>query len=330
MAKIGRNDPCPCGSGKKYKRCCIDRDASAFSFTQEECETAIYKLAGFVEAELPMVMDEAHDTLYDQWKNRMVDLDTRWFQLSEAFFEMWLFFDFRLPDGYLVVDRFLDQDMLISPGERRFLKLLSNTAVRLYEVADLSPGQSVTLRDVLDSTEVTVHERLGSRSMHRHMLIAARVMERGSSGQPEIMSGMIQIPELIRPQTISQLSSHRKTYRCKHPGASDIDFFKEMGPFFHDAWMTCLLDPPIPQLTNTDGEDVVPTSIRFDVISQADLESAMDSAKELERQEESVTTWLWTGKNRSRKIVTLGHLTLKGKILSWSATRSSAESGDAR
>ena len=20
--KIGRNDPCPCGSGKKYKQCC--------------------------------------------------------------------------------------------------------------------------------------------------------------------------------------------------------------------------------------------------------------------------------------------------------------------
>jgi uncharacterized protein YecA (UPF0149 family) len=23
--KIGRNDPCPCGSGKKYKRCCMDQ-----------------------------------------------------------------------------------------------------------------------------------------------------------------------------------------------------------------------------------------------------------------------------------------------------------------
>lgn len=23
-AKIGRNDPCPCGSGKKYKKCCMD------------------------------------------------------------------------------------------------------------------------------------------------------------------------------------------------------------------------------------------------------------------------------------------------------------------
>ena len=23
-AKIGRNDPCPCGSGKKYKNCCMN------------------------------------------------------------------------------------------------------------------------------------------------------------------------------------------------------------------------------------------------------------------------------------------------------------------
>lgn len=22
MASVGRNEPCPCGSGKKYKRCC--------------------------------------------------------------------------------------------------------------------------------------------------------------------------------------------------------------------------------------------------------------------------------------------------------------------
>lgn len=28
MGTIGRNDPCPCGSGKKYKACCLDRDAA--------------------------------------------------------------------------------------------------------------------------------------------------------------------------------------------------------------------------------------------------------------------------------------------------------------
>jgi tetratricopeptide (TPR) repeat protein len=29
MANIGRNDPCHCGSGKKYKRCCLDKDEAA-------------------------------------------------------------------------------------------------------------------------------------------------------------------------------------------------------------------------------------------------------------------------------------------------------------
>ena len=29
MAKSGRNDPCPCGSGQKYKRCCLPRDEAA-------------------------------------------------------------------------------------------------------------------------------------------------------------------------------------------------------------------------------------------------------------------------------------------------------------
>ena len=25
--KIGRNDPCPCGSGMKYKKCCLNKTA---------------------------------------------------------------------------------------------------------------------------------------------------------------------------------------------------------------------------------------------------------------------------------------------------------------
>jgi tetratricopeptide (TPR) repeat protein len=29
MAKIGRNDRCPCGSGKKYKQCCLAKDQAA-------------------------------------------------------------------------------------------------------------------------------------------------------------------------------------------------------------------------------------------------------------------------------------------------------------
>lgn len=29
VKKVGRNDPCPCGSGKKYKNCCMKKDMEA-------------------------------------------------------------------------------------------------------------------------------------------------------------------------------------------------------------------------------------------------------------------------------------------------------------
>jgi len=28
---VGRNDPCPCGGGKKYKKCCLGKEAPARS-----------------------------------------------------------------------------------------------------------------------------------------------------------------------------------------------------------------------------------------------------------------------------------------------------------
>jgi tetratricopeptide (TPR) repeat protein len=29
MSSLGRNGPCPCGSGKKYKKCCLKKDEAA-------------------------------------------------------------------------------------------------------------------------------------------------------------------------------------------------------------------------------------------------------------------------------------------------------------
>ena len=34
--KVSRNDPCPCGSGKKYKKCCLEKD----QITQRAASTA--------------------------------------------------------------------------------------------------------------------------------------------------------------------------------------------------------------------------------------------------------------------------------------------------
>lgn len=47
--KISRNDPCRCGSGKKYKRCCFDEDRERLSFSSP--------VAGKTQAELRVAPD---------------------------------------------------------------------------------------------------------------------------------------------------------------------------------------------------------------------------------------------------------------------------------
>jgi DNA-binding SARP family transcriptional activator len=41
---VGRNDPCPCGSGKKYKKCCLDKDKEAETPSEAAIEAARQKL----------------------------------------------------------------------------------------------------------------------------------------------------------------------------------------------------------------------------------------------------------------------------------------------
>jgi tetratricopeptide (TPR) repeat protein len=41
MGKTGRNEPCPCGSGAKYKRCCLKKDEAAERATREAAQAVI-------------------------------------------------------------------------------------------------------------------------------------------------------------------------------------------------------------------------------------------------------------------------------------------------
>lgn len=47
--KVGRNDPCPCGSGKKYKKCCGGSDAQQGSATGETA----HKKANIIQVDFP-------------------------------------------------------------------------------------------------------------------------------------------------------------------------------------------------------------------------------------------------------------------------------------
>jgi hypothetical protein len=314
MDKAGRNDPCPCGSGKKYKRCCLDEGGARPAISADDRNSAFAKLDRFVGRELGKEDEAAYDSFYEPWEDRMEELDEQQTETSESVYDMWFFCDAVLSTGGHAIDMFLERGPLLSPGERRYLRLLRETALRLYEVEDVSPGVSVTLVELPAGTRVKVHERLGSRSLWRHALLAARIIGEGPSGQPEIESGLLNIPEIARHRVLAQLSEEREEYQREHPGAGDTDFFKEMGSFFHDEWISSILDPRIPQMQNTDGEDLLTTRVRFDVLDSAALESAFAATDVLDR-DETKPVWLWLGKNQKGDQIILGRLVLDGNSL---------------
>lgn len=51
--KTGRNDPCPCGSGKKYKACCMQKQQPTYSLGQRKFTAKVISKTPSEESEAP-------------------------------------------------------------------------------------------------------------------------------------------------------------------------------------------------------------------------------------------------------------------------------------
>lgn len=49
-AAAGRNDPCPCGSGRKYKHCCLEKDEAKARTARAKAAAKAAKTAAPAEA----------------------------------------------------------------------------------------------------------------------------------------------------------------------------------------------------------------------------------------------------------------------------------------
>jgi hypothetical protein len=308
MSKIGPNEPCPCGSGKKFKKCC--RDAmTAVHYDVRDRMAAYVKLEELLEDEYGAEDDLAYDDFWDEFLDRADELPPEMARALDEVYDAWFTFDREDEHGKRVVDALLTRREDLTAGERVFLQAMRESTLHVYDVADVVPGVSLTLRDVLEGGTVTVHERSGSRTIPRHTLLAARVVPRGASGKPEMEAGVLHLSELLRDALLAELTQIRATY-LRHPKGDGLRRFyeAEVPPLVHRAWLGSVFDPPIPRVRNTDGEEVVETTVSFDVNDADALRGALDAHDALERGEGE--TWTWSGPNAKGELTVLGALRL--------------------
>jgi len=143
--KIGRNDPCPCGGGLKYKRCCGVGDAPSAKIALSEpmpiaarhCGECSVCCEGWVKTQvLGHDIDTSHPCPYSSGHNCTIH-ETRPKDPCRIFFCGWVEANSRLPDwmqpnrcGVIVLTgrsswRSRPVDVLVSAGRDPDKKLLN-------------------------------------------------------------------------------------------------------------------------------------------------------------------------------------------------------------
>jgi hypothetical protein len=187
--KLSRNDPCPCGSGKKYKQCCLQLavvQTSTSPFTKPH-DGAISKSLHWLKTHQRKGWQLAYDNLMQELLieedlETLRQLDAETTEGIDINLTEWL-----LAEGSIRIQGAKRQiaDYLIgpfgpsfTPGQRDWIQQLAQRPLRLYRITHVIPGQQMTLCDVLNEAAepVVVMERAGSQSASPGMMMGARVM----------------------------------------------------------------------------------------------------------------------------------------------------------
>jgi hypothetical protein len=138
MSKPGRNDPCPCGSGRKYKRCCLGREAEHDAFAaalEGHALPLLSRLAKFAENAMQAPLDAVARKEFAFWRGALDDA------MASRVVDH-LMFDVRLERyGRTAIDQFvLEQSHQLGEDERAMLAAWGEEHRRLYRVDGWAAG----------------------------------------------------------------------------------------------------------------------------------------------------------------------------------------------
>ncbi len=287
-SKPGRNDPCPCGSGRKYKHCCGKPEAPAAP-PADAHDGAVERAVGWLAqhhrkafaAALEEEVDAAVFGCFDDDDEEaavaaMAGIDDALWQQLQLNLTEWLIAegDIRVKDRHERVAELLlgPRGPLLTVGQRAWLEQLAQRPLRLYDVTEVVPGTGITLCDALDTTAapIGVTERAGSRSLRPGMQIGARVMT---------VDGGHQLSGALYPFSMFGGRALHETLRAMaaHPGLHAEDDALMVGMEIIRGWLAQYLRPgPLPSFVHAaSGEPLLFTTDHYQVLDWEALSAAL-------------------------------------------------------
>ncbi len=271
VSSIGRNNPCSCGSGRKFKHCCLATADAAQSTRRRmrDAEGRLIPLLWTIALEhwRQDGLDEAYDSFF---ADTPCPEDILQHREHESLFLTWLGLRFapatdRGPRILSAAAAALagtadDAKAGLSTFEQRFLAAAEAASPSFHLVAAAAPGEWMDLEDVMTGSTCRVLESTASRTIRRGEVIYARVV---TLDGVSIMVGCGSTA--LPPMRRADLADLRRSLSGRR---ARLD---PEGLRLHEdllrRWYLLAADqahnPPLPKLQNTDGDPLEPTTLTF-------------------------------------------------------------------
>lgn len=279
-AKVSRNAPCPCGSGSKYKKCCLPKDEAAAA----NGPARIHHVDERLVFEMMRFADERFGAAWRRSWRDFVDADE-----AKQLHHPWSVYGF-LVDAKPIVDWFLtERRSRLRADDRAWLEAQKRAWMGIWEVLAVDPGKGVTVRDLLSAEERAVHEVSASKTLRPRDTILGRVVDHGGIS---VFAGMH--PRPLTPRHADEVArGARRKLRAK--AAVPVERLREepLGRFLIKRWerTVAAMDAQAlvpPKLHNTDGDPLLMTTdhFAFDRSRRAEVARALSAIEGVEPPED--------------------------------------------
>ena len=292
----GRNDPCPCGSGKKYKKCHGVAAGPALAFDPLVSRAKAFKAA---DMELhPLLMKFARERGGAAWFQQAMDeyLGTQDAVPSEEEMQLgvpWILFQWPSFNGGMSMARMfqLERGNRLAPSLRTVLAAQLESYLSIWDVTDITPGVGMMLADLLTGTQQFVHEVKASLSVTPHTTLLALVVAHDGIA---FLGGLY--PLVLSPLTADRAVKEMKRRFRKRTRPLDPEWLRDADVQLDllDIWRE-LLDEQSrpPTLSNTDGDPIslVTDHFAFDATQRTaviDALATLDGASEAVEAEDGL------------------------------------------
>ncbi|MHB0858606.1 MAG: SEC-C metal-binding domain-containing protein [Anaerolineae bacterium] len=234
MAKVNRNDPCPCGSGKKYKNCCMLRDRVSNARTANLTQGAALLFNRLYQfAWSPRFASELAEAFRIYWGGAYIleGISTVEPEHLKRMLE-WFAHDYAIgSERRHIVDIFLETQMADLPEEaREVVRAWSGSVMGMFRILDMDAEGQLRVYDPLRKTETTIYDAAFARTARRGELLIGRLFTQ--EGLSQLLPLAMLLPADLEHDMVAYVENAYHLYREEHYQASWDDFLRHYGSIF--------------------------------------------------------------------------------------------------